>query len=164
MRARRVNNAIEFSGALDEESKFGELFEEMQAIFQSSKEPVHLNLAHLERGNSIGVLSWIQALERWKIPVVYHQVPTWLVEQFNAVQGFFPPGSRIESFWARFFNVATGDTVPLALRVGFDVPILDDYSRWEFSPSNGDAGTLEPDFMPEIYFSFLTRFGVERNG
>ncbi|MEI6399601.1 MAG: hypothetical protein WCO71_12600, partial [Pseudomonadota bacterium] len=118
MLPKRNKYSLELSGELGSESTFEDVFREMQAIFKETNKPVELNVNGLERGNSIGILSWIQALDQWKIPVIYQQVPTWLVEQFNAIEGFFPEGSRIESFFARFFNTASGDTVPLFLRVG----------------------------------------------
>ncbi len=157
MEIRVENDLVEFVGYLSEKTSAEDIQTGLQKALQASHSGVvRIDFSKVERANSVGILKYLKVFESLHIKAVYERAPIWLVEQFNVIQEFLHGDVTVASLYARFFSLTTNKHVTQLLHVGKDVPLLSNYKDFEIELKDESGQMLEPDFDPQLYFSFLT--------
>ena len=156
----KTTDGIEFSGDLDENSDLTKLPEDILAWMQKSdSHAVVVNFEKVERSNSVGLMEWINVLNKLGKPFHYVKTPWWLIQQINMNPDFLSSGSKVVSFLAPFVNMEREDEqVQFLLVVGKDVEIRDDYEGFSLNRVESDGVEFEPDFEPEDYLYFISDY------
>ncbi len=135
---------IELSGRIDEDSHFEELLNLSPSHYIFDFNGVNLI-------NSCGVREWINLVAKLaqKSVITYRNCPQIMVEQMNMVQGFFPAGVTIESFYAPYFDPDQDREIKILIQttevVNFKAPLK----------NNEQGKPLEFDALEAQYFNFL---------
>src|SRR5690606_18959329 len=90
---------IELIGRIDEDSHF-------ESILKQTFSHYIFDFNGVSLINSCGVREWINLVSKLaqNASITYRHCPQIMIEQMNMVQGFFPPGAKIESFYAPYFD------------------------------------------------------------
>jgi ABC-type transporter Mla MlaB component len=156
MKSSVLPNTIIFEGVLDEETKMPELmaaYEKLKAAGVSP--PVTLDFSQVTYANSTGIVVWLKFMQEVKTVFKYVNAPVWLVSQFNSIRGFLDHNSFVESFQAPYFAPKSQDSKAICLAIGKDVPVLKDYSEFNFANRAIQGKVYEIDFDPTQYLSFI---------
>lgn len=149
---------IKLSGVINEsftERSFEEAIKPLKD--ENSSSPVYLDLIDVQHSNSQGMLTWRMALMSASVPLVLQNIPVWLVEVFNMWPNYLSGiDVCVESIQASFYDPDTEQVKVCLLNIGKDIPILTDYSDYEYPEVQFNGRTLEPEFDPSVYFTFLT--------
>lgn len=136
--------SVQLSGRIDEDAHF-------EAILQISSARIIFDFDHVTLINSCGVREWINLISSLisKSKIIYQNCPQILVEQMNMVQGFLPPGTSIESFYAPYFDPKLDKEVKILINTNeiheFKAPIK----------KSEQGNELEFDALEAQYFNFL---------
>ena len=79
----------------------------------------------------------------------------WLVERFNS-SDFLSPNAKVQSLEADFYCPQNDTHERIILQIGKDVPILDNYNKFNLNLKNKAGIALEMDFEPSEYFYFIS--------
>jgi len=150
---------VVLQGSVIETSKFPDLSEVTNEI-------VIVNFTGVDYINSRGIAIWIrwtESLQRTHpgIKFVLRGCRRNIVDQINAIQGFAPPGTVVESIFAPYFCDTCDKLVDVALHRG---------SHYEYSSGRGNQLQITPPFvkcpscnkpmhmdvLAANFFSFLT--------
>lgn len=117
--------------------------------------PVQVDLARVERVNSMGLMKWARCSRGYDLRL--HALPNWLVPHFNMIPDLLGPRSRIESVEALFVEEATKRQVSRLMVIGRDVPLVRDLAEWAPEARSDEGTPLAPEFEPDEFFEFVTR-------
>ena len=156
MKATVVSSKVEFSGVLNEDSPMDKTEEILRSAASALSEGARLKIdfSNVARANSCGILAWFKLAEHIDFPLAYVNAPVWLVEQF----GFYTfPSSKVivESLYAPFYCPQNDLHQIFVLKLGVDIPLLENYINFSFEHITEDGLHFEPDFEPEHYFKFI---------
>lgn len=156
MKIHVLPNTIAFEGVLDE----GVAIEKLEAPLMKLKkeknaQAVAVDFSKVSYANSAGIVVWLKAIYGAGVAIKYVNAPVWLVNQFNMIRGYFENGSFVESILAPYYAPKTQDSRNFTLKIGQDVPVLEDYSGFKLSNRVDDGKSYEIDFDPEQFFSFV---------
>ena len=152
MKFSRDGNKMILEGVLNEETDFVSL---RRCIEGSNSAPIEVSFGRVDRANSCGIIAWFKLLRDLQIQVIYYEAPVWLIELFN-MNPFFMNSSLVRSFYAPFYDVVNNSHKMILLHFGKDVPVLSDYTGYEFKFSDDYGASLEPDFESKEFFQFVT--------
>ncbi len=157
MKVTTLPGQMNFEGVLDERSDFA-LVEQSFSKLKSENQgkPITVDFSKVTRGNSSGIMKWLQFLDKVKYCFRYVGAPVWLVNQFNAISGYFAGGSYPYSIQAPFFCEATETSMDFTLILGKDLEIRSDYTGFQIPDVVVDGQEFQIDFEPEYYFQFIT--------
>jgi hypothetical protein len=156
MTANILPNTLALEGVLDEEVNLDHLFEFLNQLkTRGLTPPVSLDFSKVPYANSSGIVTWLKFTRDAKICFKYVNAPVWLVNRFNMVKGYFPHDSFVDSFCVPYYAPKTQESCTFTLRLGKDIPILNDYSNFKIPNRIVDGKEYEIDFMPEKYLSFV---------
>ena len=148
-------NVLFLSGVLDSQFPFAEVRRLLEDK-PKDEPPIFLDLSQIDRGNSLGMFEWIRLLQQMNLRFEYINTPVWLVEQFCSIDELLSPLIMVTSFFGLFACPADDSYETCLMEVGKEVPLLKDYSGFELKVASASGKTIEPDFVVEEYFSFLT--------
>lgn len=157
MQVRTEGHTVFFSGVLNEHVDLNNTESALHAAHRSlsgDQKRVCLDLSHVSRANSSGLLQWLRLMKKAQIPLCYIRTPVWLVEQFNMIDEFFDGDVTVDSIYAHFYSPDTDTSETRLLTIGTDVPVLENYRN--YNAGSADA-QLEPDFDERSYFHFISR-------
>lgn len=117
--------------------------------------PIKVDFSMVSRTNSVGLFYWIEALRVSPRAVCYVRAPVWMVQQFNEKEHDLLRNAQIQSLYAPFYCPQTLKGESLLLTLGVDLPILNDYTGFEFDRKTSGGLGLEPDFEPNEFFAFF---------
>lgn len=144
----------------------GQLVEtsDLYSFTLSGSENLTIDLEKVTTISSIGIKNWISWSDRLpkKNPIKMKSCPTIIVNQASMVVGFVPANTTIES-WRAFFiceSCSHEDEILLLRGTHYQYP-ADGGSPSVTIPKDATCskcktGKLEPDFLPEKIFKFLT--------
>jgi hypothetical protein len=151
-----MKNELHLSGLLNEETNFEQLTSAMRlAAGAASNQEVIANFEKVTRCNSIGILTWLRAINKATHRIIYRNCPVFLTEQFASVSQLVGKNCSVESFYARYHCTESDEFMVHKLHVGTDVPVLPDYTDFEIPNLVIQGKIFEPDFIPSDYLSFL---------
>lgn len=160
MKYRVQGDTVHFTGNLNELVAPELLVQALREVVQANLgECIRMDFSEVQRANSLGLRSWVNAINEIEFEGWYVRAPTWLVRQVNMIDNFFKKGSLlIESFYAEFCETDTGELHQVLLHVGKEVPLQEDYAEFEFEPLSEveNAESWEPDFDQEEYLEFIS--------
>jgi hypothetical protein len=150
-------NSLIFDGILDEETSLDVLLGGFEKLKKAGMNPpVNLDFSKVTYANSAGVVIWLKFIHQSGVPFKYVNAPVWLVNQFNMISDYFGNGSFVESIDAPFFAPKSQESRVFTLKLGTDVPVLDDYTTLRIPNKTADGKIFEIDFTPERYLSFIS--------
>jgi hypothetical protein len=152
MKPEILNGVIRFSGTLNEDSDFVLIRRFLEELNSTN---IAISFRNVQRANSCGIIAWFKLARELDLRVRYLETPVWLIEQFN-MSPFFLRNATVESFYAPFYEIESGGHEFKLLRVGIEVPILSNYSDFEFDLQAAEFANIEADFQPEEYFFFIS--------
>lgn len=156
MNITQGSQGLVFDGVLDESSNLGELITQFNAMKEKIPNgPYEMDFSKVTRGTSAGILVWLKFIKEIKSPIVYVNVPIWLVGQFSMIKGYFEFGSYAREIYVPFFDLKSEQTVNVLMKVGSDIPILESYQDFKVDDREISGAECEPDFVPAQYFSFI---------
>ena len=156
LRYRIDGDRLSIEGDLDE----GVTASEVEALLGAGRQSVRdselkLDLSGVVHANSLGIRAWLTGFRKSRGPYCYVRMPVWLVAQCNMISEFMAGEVRVDSLFAPFYCVQSGETIERLLVVGKDVPLLEDYSSFDFPFVSADNKVYEPDFDAAEHFGFL---------
>lgn len=149
-----------FEGVLDETCSFKGLQKELSNGLElktssDSADYVSIDLSGVKRANSTGIVVWLDFIKKTQAKFRYVKAPIWLVGQFNMIRGFFENGSYVESLQVPFYCSEEDLVEAVFLKIGEDIPILEDYTNFQLENRIIGGKEFEPDVEPNQYFSFI---------
>lgn len=144
---------IEFQGGIDEDAVFSNV-----AVVGANE--VVLDMEGVTGVNSCGIREWIKWLKTLPsgVKLNYVNCPKLVVDQMNMVAGFFPQGSKIESFYTPYYCEGCGNETMVPFFNGKE------FSGSKVSaPENVKCSSCgepaEMDVIEAKYFKFLDNQG-----
>lgn len=135
---------IRFSGAIDEDSDFSTIEENLST-------EVVFDLNNINLINSCGIRDWIKFQDTLPkdLIITYRNCPQVIIEQMNIVKGFIKEGGKIESFYAPYYSEGEDKEYKLLIS---PTEVKDGKA-----PSKKDESgeELEFDDIEAQYFNFL---------
>lgn len=135
---------IELIGRIDEDSH-------LESILKLTSSHYTFDFNGVNLINSCGVREWINLVSKLaqNASITYRHCPQIMIEQMNMVQGFFPPGVNIQSFYAPYFDPDQDKEVKILIETkevnNFKAPVK----------RNDQGSLLEFDALEAQYFNFL---------
>lgn len=143
-----------FSGVLNERVPI-EFFRSCLEELGKEVSEIGLDFSDVSSGNSMGLRTLHDFLSELDQPVVYKNVPYWLVEQFNLIRGFVKKSWKVESLILPFYHPDSEEEISLLCEVGKDIPKLDSYEDFEYGEKLVNGQKYLPDFDPSCDLVFL---------
>ncbi len=147
------NLRLAFEGTIDEDVEF-------PAVEAGKYQQVTLDLANVKAINSVGIrewLNWIRPLAE-KSDFVLENCPKAMVFQFNMVEGFLPPRSKVASFFVPFYSESEDKEANVLFTVGKEVTANGGAVAINYDPkAAGFSDDMEMDVTEAKYFQFLKR-------
>lgn len=157
MKISVLPNTLVFEGIMDEETSITDLNTAMTKLTSGGvKPPVTVDFSAVPYANSIAVVVWLKFIIAAKVMFKYVNAPVWLVNQFNMIGGYFESASFVESLQTPFFCPKTQESRSITIHLGKDIPILKDYTGFEFPVIELEGKEYEMDVSPPRYFSFIS--------
>lgn len=147
------NLRLAFEGTIDEDVEF-------PGVEAGKYQAITLDLANIKAINSVGIrewLNWIRPLAE-KSDFILENCPKAMVFQFNMVEGFLPPRSRVASFFVPFYSESADKEANVLFTVGKEVTAGGGAVQINYDPkANGFEDDMEMDVTEAKYFQFLKR-------
>lgn len=106
--------------------------------------------------NSMGIRNWILWINsNPKVKYTFTNCPVCIIEQINAVKGFIPSKSIIESFDVPYFSESTGEEKHVLYELKKDFRPGKNPTIKSVKDSTGMK--MELDVAPQKYFKFLVK-------
>lgn len=150
-----VDNTIILSGLLDEtvtKEALSKAFSHAQR--SNTDQTIRINFKKIDRANSIGLRTWIQALLDSRPTGFYEEVPEWLLDQFVYIPNLLNENLLVESIMLPFHCIADGEQIVEKCTLGKEIPILPSYESFRMDIKR-DGKIYELDFSPDV-FLFIT--------
>ena len=150
-----TNLTLQFSGTIDEDVEF-------PSVEPGKYHQINLDLKGIKAINSVGIREWLN----WIRPLadqskfVLENCPKAMVFQFNMVEGFLPPGSRVSSFFVPFYSESADQEENVLFQVGKEVTNDGGNISIKYDPKAAQLGgvdDMEMDVTEGKYFQFLKR-------
>ena len=106
-------NRYKFIGVISETSDFS-------PILENDFEVIYVDLVGVERINSVGVREWVESFRKSNKKYIFHNIPAFIMEQFNMVPGLIPPGSIIDSFYGNYYCDYCGNETSHRFKIGLN--------------------------------------------
>ena len=147
------NLGLAFEGTIDEDVEF--------PVVEAGKyQTITLDLGNVKAINSVGIrewLNWIRPLAE-KSDFILENCPKAMVFQFNMVEGFLPPRSRVASFFVPFYSESADKEANVLFTVGKEVTASGGSVAINYDPkASGFGDDMEMDVTEAKYFQFLKR-------
>ena len=146
-----ANLRLAFAGTIDEDVEF-------PAIEAGKYQSITLDLSAIKAINSVGFrewLNWIRPLAE-KSDFVLENCPKAMVFQFNMVEGFLPPRSKVASFFVPFYSEGEDKEANVLFTVGKEVTANGGSVSINYDPkAAGMPDDMEMDVTESKYFQFL---------
>jgi hypothetical protein len=157
LKANVLPNTLLFEGILDEQTSEDHLRETLEKVKKAGiKPPLNLDFSKVTYANSAGVVIWLKFANKSGIAFKYINAPVWLVNQFNMISDYFVNQSFVETLSAPYFAPKSQDSIVFTLKVGKDIPILENYADFKMPNRAAEGKVYEIDFDPGRYFSFIS--------
>jgi len=148
---------LAFEGAIDEDTEF-------PSLNLSLAKKVVIDLNGIRSINSVGIrewLGWIRPVAQ-TAEITLERCPKSMVLQFNMVDGFLPPNTKVTSFYVPYFCEKCDFEGSHLLTVGKDVVNEAGAIKVNFdAKAAGKCGQnpceIEMDVQEAKYFQFLKR-------
>jgi hypothetical protein len=152
------NGVLKFKGKLDEFVNP----DDMIAVYNLHKEQLSgpnltVDLSGVRSCNSMGIVIWIRFMNSVTKPFIYINAPIWLIYQFGMISDLLKLSSKVESLQVPFYCEETDTQHIEVLKIGTDIPRLEDYKNFEMAPIQREGHTYIFDVVPAKYFAFLTK-------
>lgn len=149
------NLTLAFTGTIDEDVEF-------PAVEAGKYQNITLDLKGIKAINSVGIrewLNWIRPLAE-KSNFTLENCPKAMVFQFNMVEGFLPPRSKVASFYVPFYSESADQEENVLFQVGREVTNDGGTISIKYDPKAANLGgvdDMEMDVTEGKYFQFLKR-------
>lgn len=147
----REENYAFIEGGMDGSISFDE-------IFARPISDLWVDFCGVSRITSIGVLTWIRAVSKYRGKIHYVNVPMCVVEQFSMVSEFSGNNADVASFWALYAceHCRTEDTT--LLLVGKDIqPGLAEYEDGPIRKCASCGRDMFFGHSPDVALSWLSK-------
>ncbi len=154
-KADGANLTLALIGTIDEDVEF--------PVVEGGKfQTITLDLKGVKAINSVGIrewLNWIRPLAE-TAQFILENCPKAMVFQFNMVEGFLPPQSRVASFYVPFYSESADQEENVLFKVGQEVTAIGGNIAINYDPKAANLGgvdDMEMDVTEGKYFQFLRR-------
>jgi hypothetical protein len=137
---------LSMKGTVDEDANFGQMPVAGSAVI--------VDLGGVTAINSVGIREWIKWTKAFPagFSLTVRNCPKIIVDQINMVQGFLPPGTKVESFFVPYYSEASGNEKMVLFLFGREVKD----GKVNPPPVNDEGGEpMEMDVIETKYFKFV---------
>jgi len=146
------NRILKMEGELNENFSREEFDGIINALLSCSGDRIKINLSNIPRGNSTGIYLFIKSLSALKAPILFCDTPVWLVVQFNFMNDFFLNDVLVDSIQAEYVSEETMDSKIFTVKLGKDIPVLQEYEDTDFKMKDASGKIYVADFSDDYLF------------